>query len=63
VNGVKNCKGLFRYFDEYTFITKKKNSYLKWKLLHSSLINKDHLNKNSRLELIELVKQINKTAI
>ena len=24
VNGVKNCKGLFTYFDEYSLITKKK---------------------------------------
>jgi LAGLIDADG endonuclease len=60
VNGVKNCKGLFTYFDEYTLITKKKDSYLKWKLLHSRLVNKDHLNDNTRLELIELAKQINK---
>lgn len=63
VNGVKNCKGLFTYFDEYALITKKKDSYLKWKLLHSRIINKDHLNDNIRLELIELAKQINKTAI
>ncbi len=28
VNGVKNCKGLFTYFDEYNLITKKKDSYL-----------------------------------
>nr|QCW06891.1 hypothetical protein [Drechslerella brochopaga] len=37
INGVKNCKGLFTYFDEYSLITKKKDSYLKWKLLHSRL--------------------------
>ena len=63
VNGVKNCKGLFNYFDEYTLKTNKKDSYLKWKLVHSRLINKDHLNNNNRLELIEQVKQINKTTI
>jgi hypothetical protein len=63
VNGVKNCKGLFTYFDEYALITKKKDSYLKWKLLHSRLVNKDHLDNNTRLELIELAKRINKTAI
>nr|YP_010608703.1 hypothetical protein PNX16_mgp068 [Drechslerella dactyloides]WAN89783.1 hypothetical protein [Drechslerella dactyloides] len=63
INGVKNCKGLFTYFDEYSLIIKKKDSYLKWKLLHSRLVKKDHLNDNSRLELIELAKQINKTTI
>jgi len=60
VNGVKNCKGLFTYFDEFTLLTKKKNSYQKWKLIHSRLVNKDHLKDSSRLELIELAKQVNK---
>lgn len=63
VNGVKNCKGLFPYFDKYPLITKKKESYLKWKLIHSRLILKDHLNPKTRLELIELARQINKTII
>lgn len=63
VNGVKNCKGLFVYFDEFPLITKKKDSYLKWKLIHSRLINKDHFKDNSRLELIELTKKINKVDI
>lgn len=63
VNGVKNCEGLFNYFDEYSLITKKQDSYSKWKLLHSRLVKKDHLNDNTRLELIELAKQINKTTI
>ena len=63
VNGVKNCKGLFSYFDEFSLITKKNNSYLKWKLLHYRLLNKDHLNNNIKLELVELAKQINKTKI
>ena len=63
VNGLKNCKGLFTYFDEFALITKKKDSYLKWKLLYSRLVNKDHLKDNTRLELIEQAKQINKTTI
>jgi hypothetical protein len=63
VNGVKNCKGLFSYFDEFSLITKKKNSYLKWKLIHSRLVIKDHLKESTRLELIELAKQINKANI
>ena len=60
VNGVKNCEGLFTYFDEYSLITKKKDSYLKWKLIHSRLIKGDHLNDTTRLELVNLAKQINK---
>ena len=60
VNGVKNCKGLFTYFDEYTLITKKKDSYLKWKLIYSRLVKGDHLNDTTRLELVNIAKQINK---
>jgi hypothetical protein len=63
VNGLKNCKGLFIYFDHYSLITKKKHSYLKWKSLYSRLIKKDHLNSEMRPELINLAKQINKAAI
>ena len=63
INGVKNCKGLFTYFDEYSLITKKKDSYIMWKSLYYRLVNKDHLEHSSRLELIELAKQINKKDI
>ena len=61
INGLKNCKGLFTYFDNYNLMSKKKDSYLKWKSLYNRLINKDHLNNDTRLELINLAKQINKT--
>ncbi len=60
INGLKNCKGLFTYFDHYSLITKKKDSYLKWKSLYNRLVSKDHLNSETRLELINLAKQINK---
>lgn len=60
INGLKNCKGLFIYFDNYSLISKKKDSYLKWKSLYNRLVNKDHLNNGTRLELINLAKQINK---
>lgn len=60
INGLKNCKGLFIYFDNYNLITKKKDSYLKWKSLYERLVKKDHLNDKSRSELIDLAKQINK---
>ena len=61
INGLKNCKGLFIYFDNYNLISKKKDSYLKWKALYNRLINKDHINNETRLELIKLAKLINKT--
>lgn len=60
VNGVKNCFGLFYYFDEYNLITKKNYSYLKWKKIHSRLVKGDHLNEKSRLELVNMAKKINK---
>lgn len=60
VNGLKNCKGLFIYFDNYNLVSKKRDSYIKWKSLYDKLINKDHLNSETRLELIKLAKQINK---
>lgn len=41
-------------------MSKKKESYLKWKSLYNRLVNKDHLNSETRLELINLAKQINK---
>lgn len=60
INGVKNCKGLFNYYDEYNLKTKKAKSYLKWKEIHYKLINGDHLNKEKRQDLLTLVKQVNK---
>ena len=60
INGVKNCKGLFTYFDEYNLITKKRESYSKWKVIHSKLVNGDHLNIDSRQILVSLAKQVNK---
>jgi len=42
------------------FFCKKKYSYLKWKLIHSTLVKGDHLNDTTRLELVNKAKQINK---
>ena len=60
INGVKNCKLLFPYFEKYSLQTKKKLSYLKWKELLSKLENGEHLDENKRLVLKELSKKINK---
>jgi len=59
VNGVKNCEGLFAYFDRFPLITNKNRSYTTWKILHSRLKKGDHLNSLIRTELIELSKTIN----
>jgi len=60
INGLKNCKEIFPYFDKYGLKSKKKESYYKWKIIHTRLLEKDHLDPNLRLELIDLAKQINK---
>ena len=60
INGTKNCKGLFNYFDEYTLKTKKIESYSKWKIIHSKLVDREHLNKDKKQELLTLAKQVNK---
>ena len=62
INGLKNCKEIFPYFDKYGLKSKKKESYYKWKILYSRLLEKDHLDPKLRLELIYLAKNINKTA-
>jgi len=59
VNGVKNTVSILPYFDQYALKTKKKDSYLLWKELRLQLINKDHLNLESRKEMIKLSKRVN----
>jgi Cytochrome C and Quinol oxidase polypeptide I/LAGLIDADG endonuclease len=56
VNGLKNCEGLFDYFDQYPLFTYKNISYATWKKLHSRLKKGEHLNTLTRKELIELSK-------
>lgn len=62
INGLKNCKEIFPYFNKYHLRSKKKESYYKWKILYSRLLKKDHLDSKLRLELIDLAKEINKIA-
>lgn len=51
VNGVRNIVRVFSYFDNHTLLTKKFNSYVLWKELHSSLVSGEHLNVDSRKTL------------
>ena len=58
VNGVKNTAYILPYFDTHLLHSKKAESYLLWKQLRIQLINKDHLNINSRKVMVELAKRI-----
>ena len=60
IGGVKICQNIFPYFDKYTLFTKKSSSYILWKEVHKDLMNKDHLNKEKLLKLIEKARMINK---
>lgn len=60
INGLKNCSNLFSYFDKFSLKSKKKESYLRWKHIHSKLTLGYHLNEFTRQELIILAKLINK---
>ena len=61
VNGLSNLKVIMNYFDKsnYTFLTKKYNSYLIWKLLHEKIKNLEHLDPINRQKLINLSKTVN----
>lgn len=60
IAGVKKTKNLFEYFDNFPLLTKKANSYLLWKHLHSDFENKLHLiSKEKRIEIQEKAKLIN----
>lgn len=54
INGVKNTSKILPYFDTHNLHSKKKDSYNIWKQLRIQLINKNHLNKESRLEMVKL---------
>jgi hypothetical protein len=62
LGGINNCKNIFPYFDNYTLYTKKSISYILWKDIHKHLVNKDHLDKLKRQEMIEKAKMINKSS-
>ena len=59
ISGVKACYNIYEYFDNYKLRTKKLNSYLLWKDIHSRIEKKEHLSSKSRQLLIKKAKQIN----
>nr|YP_009517219.1 LAGLIDADG homing endonuclease [Myochromella boudieri]AYE93149.1 LAGLIDADG homing endonuclease [Myochromella boudieri] len=60
VNGVKNTANIIPYFETHLLLSKKKESYNLWKQLRLQLINGDHLNDLSRVEMVKICKYINK---
>lgn len=60
IGGIINCVCLFPYFDKYGLKTKKEKSYLRWKELLFRFQKKDHLNMETRQELIKLASLVNK---
>ena len=60
VGGVHNCKSIFPYFDNYPLYSKKAISYTLWKDVHEDLLNKNHLDPEKRVEMIEKTRLINK---
>ena len=63
ITGVKACSNIFPYFDKYTLLTKKSLSYTLWKQIYIDLYNKQHLNPDKRLIMIEKVRMINKSNV
>lgn len=61
IHGLNDTKQLIDYLDKfkYTFVTKKYNSYLIWKILHKKLSNKEHLDVVERQKLVNLAQTVN----
>ena len=60
VNGARNMKGVFKYFDTYPLQTKKAKSYQIWREIHQAILNGEHLSPDSRLILKAKSATINK---
>lgn len=63
IAGIKSCANVFSYFDKYTLLTKKSISYILWKQIYFDLCNKQHLNPDKRLIMIEKARMVNKSNI
>jgi len=63
IAGIKACSNIFSYYDKYTLLTKKSLSYTLWKQIHQDLLNKQHLNRDKRLIMIERTRMINKSNV
>lgn len=59
INGLKNVKEIFEYFDRYPLLTIKRESYIKFKELCLLISEEKHLDVDSRKDLEKLIKLIN----
>ena len=59
INGVKNCKLIYKYFDQFTLKTNKYQSYLKWKKITVRLEKGHHLDSSKITNLHTMSKEIN----
>lgn len=51
VNGARNMKQVFEYFDTHTLLTKKALSYKLWREVHVDITNGLHLSPASRASM------------
>jgi len=63
INGEKACCSIYDYFDKYPLKTKKLTSYNLWKEIHKCISNKDHLNPELRIKLIEMAAKVNSSRL
>lgn len=61
IDSLKGALLIFPYLDNFPLKTKKEQSYLRWKKMHQKLLNKMHLQRQKRTQLILEAKQINKS--
>lgn len=61
INDERACYNVYDYFDNYPLKTKKLKSYLLWKEIHKHITNKNHLNPEFRIKLIEMASKVNAT--
>ena len=61
VSGISDTKIIMDYFDKFnfTFLTKKYNSFLLWKIIHEGVTKLEHLDPLKREKLINLSKTVN----
>lgn len=60
INGLNNILVILNYFDKYPFLSKKKESYSKFKEVVNLIKNKDHLDNYKISDIKDLCKKINK---
>ena len=58
VSSFDNIKTIINYFDKYTLIGDKLNDYYKWKIVYNMIRSKEHLTKEGRLKIRDLINKL-----